>query len=270
DLSKINKKAAPKTSADWDAVKYLAYGTTDKTKGMNIEERKDLLSDYKAVYGKLPSTEKDWTNLGKIAQGTTPTRVLGNEVKAIKAFTQVFGKMVQFSDQTNEKFVHMLAYRLQPEAKDTGKEKAAVSKYVEKYKAQPKDNFAWAVVNAIAYAGVAEKTETAKKPVETPKVETKQAEPAAPILNAVPATPAAELRDLKKESSAMKDYVKLSGVAPEGDNWKTVNFIAYGSTDASKEKTTAQRLTVVKQFKIKYGKLPASDADWQTLAGMIK
>ena len=271
DFSGVNKKAEPKAAADWDAVKYLAYCTTDKTKSMTTAERKDLLTDYKAVYGKLPSTEKDWTDLGKIAQGVTPTRVLSKEVQAIKAFTKIFGRTVQFSDAANEKFVHMLAYRLEPAAKDTAKEKAAVSTYVNKYKVQPKDSFAWAVVNAIAYAGVAEKIEKkAEKAAETPKAESKPAEPVVEIPNAVPQLPAAELRDLKAESAALKDYVALSGKAPDDNGWKSVNFIAYGSSDASKAKTAKARLSVLKQYKSKYGKLPLSDANWQTLAGMIK
>lgn len=260
-------KHTPKTAADWSVVNYLAYGTTSKIKGIDVNARLDLLKDYKDVYGKLPSTDKDWKDLAKMAQGDTPSRVLAQEVSAIKAFVKVFKRAVNFKDKTNESFVHQAAYRLQNDVTDSTKEKQALSLFKKAYKYLPQSGFSWAIVRAIAYAGVQLKAETPKEKSE--QVAQKPA-PEVVIVNAVPVAPEASARNLKAEMDAISSFAKLAGHGPSGDEWNVVNFIAYGSTDASKSLASADRVKVVKQYKSKYGKLPKVDADWQNLAKLVK
>ena len=265
-------KKAPSTEKDWKVVNYLAYGTTDKVKGLATTERKELISDYKAIYNKLPGSEKDWTDLAKIAEGVTPSRVLSKEAQAIKTFAKVFGRAVDFKNAADEKFVHSVAYNLRAETKDTTKEKSAIAQVQKTLKQTPNSSELWAVVRAIAYSGVEPKAVKApaveKKAVEKPALEALKT--SEPIINAVPAQPAAAERNLKAEISAVSDYTKIAGKTPSGDGWKVIQFISYGSSDASKEKTSAERTAIVKQYKAKYKALPATEADWQKLTQLVK
>ena len=265
-------KKLPSTEKDWKFVQYLAYGTTDKIKGLATVERKELIGDYKMIYNKLPSSEKDWTDLAKIAEGVTPSRVLSKEVQAIKTFAKVFGRQVNFKNAADEKFVHSVAYNLRAETKDTAKEKSAIAQVAKTLKQTPNNSYLWSVVRAIAYSGVEPKAvkvpAVEKKAVEKPALEALKT--SEPIINAVPSQPAVAERNLKAEISAVSDYTKIAGTVPSGDGWKIVQFISYGSSDASKEKTSVERTAIVKQYKAKYGKLPVNDADWQKLAQLVK
>jgi hypothetical protein len=271
DATSIIKKA-PSTDKDWKVVNYLAYGTTDTVKSLVATERKELLSDYKAIYNKLPNSEKDWTDLAKIAEGVTPSRVLSKEAAAIKTFVKVFGRAVDFKNAADEKFVHSVAYNLRAETKDTVKEKAAIAQVQKTLKKTPNSSELWAVVRAIAYSGVEPKAVKApaveKKAVEKPTAEAPKT--SEPIINAVPVQPTVTERNLKAEISAVSDYTKIAGKVPSGDGWKVVQFISYGSSDDSKEKTAAERTAIVKQYKAKYKELPTTESDWQKLAQLVK
>lgn len=269
DFAKLVGKNPAKAN-DWQVVDYLAYGTTPKIKGLTLAERTGLLQDYKKIYSKLPSTEKDWTDLGKIAQGTTPSRVIGLEAEAVKVFAKIFGRAVDFKKSTEEKFVHGVAYYLRVENRDIAKEKAALSMFKKAYKKAPTTGFMWSVVRGVAYAGVSSEVSAPATPVAPAP-----AAPVAPvaeevILNAVPVQPSTAERNLKAELSAVTSYTKIAGKSASGTAWTVVHFLAYGSTDASKAKTAVERLSVLKAYKVKYGKLPVNEADWQNLAKLIK
>jgi len=151
-------KYEPTTQADNWVVDYLAYGNSTKTTAMNARERKGVLEDFINIYGNLPKNESDWKALAQVADGsTTPKRVLAQEVKAIKEFFKIFKKNVNFKEQTNELFVHKLAYRLRAEQRDLAKEKTALQKFIKVYKKNPWDGYAWSIVRALAYSGILNK-----------------------------------------------------------------------------------------------------------------
>jgi hypothetical protein len=147
-------RTIPKTTNDWELVEFVAYGSTEKIVAMNMNERKVLLNDYQDIYGKLPQDEFDWLDLAKIAEGETPKRVLNREVKALNEFVHLFGRLVDFSDQNDEKFIHQSAYGLREYSRDLEKEKAALGTYVKAYNHLPGSAWGWTILRAIAYSGV--------------------------------------------------------------------------------------------------------------------
>jgi hypothetical protein len=253
-------KVVPQKESEWKVINFLAYGSTDKTQAMPSVARKGLLDDYKAVYNRLPSSNSDWQNLAKVADGTTPSRVLSNEVVAIREFTKIFKSAVNFSNPAHEQFVHMLAYRLRPESRDLSKEQAGLGKYLSTYRANPSNGWAWSVLRSISYSGMLE-------PVTVP---VGQDSPAAVVPgDATPTLPVSAERNLKAELVGVTEYTKLSGKAPSGESWNVVNYITYGSTDTSKALSSTERVAKLKSYRAKYGKLPSTEADWVKLAEIM-
>lgn len=149
------RKMLPSSERDWQIIDYLAYGSIEKTKKMSSRERKGLLLDFVAIYEKYPNSNKDWESLANIATGKTPSRILIREAAAIKEFVKVFNRLVDFKNPNDEAFVHNLAYSLRPQNRKIDAERAAINKFVEVYRTAPKTGYAWAIVRAIAYSGLA-------------------------------------------------------------------------------------------------------------------
>jgi len=91
------------------------------------------------------------------------------------------------------------------------------------------------------------------------------------VADAVPVLPAGSLRDLTAEGSAIGKFVSVEGALPSTSaDWSTVNFVAYGSSSATKALAERKRVDLVKDYKSVYGKLPADANDWQNLALMAE
>ncbi|MBI5254336.1 carboxypeptidase regulatory-like domain-containing protein [Candidatus Falkowbacteria bacterium] len=153
EYKKITKKN-PAKSTEWLIVTFLTYGGSDVTKALTAKDRSGLLADFKDIYGKLPVTDADWQNLAKMAQNVTPTKVAKKELQANKDFKKIFKRAVKFTNATEEKFVHMVTYRLRVTERDLNKEKVGLAKYRKVYKAVPKTSKDWAVVRALSYLDI--------------------------------------------------------------------------------------------------------------------
>jgi len=260
-------RTAPDSAEEWKVIDYMAYGTTAKVKSMTNGERFGLLEDYKIVYNRLPAADTDWESLGKMAQGTTPARIIGREAEALKAFVKVFGRVVDFSKSAEEKFIHSVAYYLRPAERDMAKEQAALGTFADAYNKLPNTSFFWSVLRGVAYSGV-------EKNAPVPVPEIPAVEVTAPALdnasNVVPAHPATADRNLKAEITAVSDYSALMGGTPDSAGWSTIYFISYGSTDASMAMTSAERLEIIKTYKSQNDKLPTTDSDWQAVADLVQ
>jgi hypothetical protein len=248
----------PSSNRDWQVIDFVAYGSISDTRSMDERGRLGILDDYQAIYNRLPKSDNDWLDLSKMLSSTTPSRVIAEEVKAIQVFTKIFKRAVDFTEATNEKFVHNVAYRLRGDDRDLTAEKAAIIKYRAIYNSTPNSGFTWAIMRALAYAGVVE--EAPVKPTETPVAEIET--------NVMPELPAE--RNLITEISATESYTKMIGAAPSGGDWNMVNFIAYGTTAASKDLTAAKRLSVLKNYKSRYNSWPVDESDWQRVADLMK
>jgi len=146
-------KTIPTVTSDWYVVHFLSYGGSEHFENLTQKQRQSILEDFEYIYGYMPATEKDWENLDKISSGEVPSRVLAREVIAVKTFAQVFGRIVDFSNVGDERFVHMVAYRLRvlDRDRDLEKEKQALSKFISVFQDVPKSSGAWGIVRAIAY-----------------------------------------------------------------------------------------------------------------------
>jgi len=106
------------------------------------------------MYGRVPSSDIDWKDLNLIAQGEQPTRIIPREADAIRDFMDVYGRLVNFKSQVEEKFVHMVAYRYRVESRDLNKENTALGIFSNAYGYLPNSAHLWSVLRAIAYSGV--------------------------------------------------------------------------------------------------------------------
>ena len=144
------------------------------------------------------------------------------------------------------------------------KERGALSTYAKAYKGLPSNSLGWAILRAIAYSGAVDVAPVAAPtpvPVVAPVVPVET--PAA--TSAVPVKPASADRNLKAEILAVQDYTSLVGSSPDANGWSTVYFISYGSSDASKAQTSAERLATVQSYYATNGAVPASSGEWQDL-----
>ncbi|GEM_PF-6078595 len=123
-----------------------ALGTT--------KEAQSLIDNYKAVYGKVPKTEAQWTDTVRLAEGLPPVT---RNVKAEKSNATVFKKLFKRAPATtvaDQTAVLMLTYGMRPESRSLESEKAGIAKFRKTYKKAPKTNADWNAVRAYAYSGV--------------------------------------------------------------------------------------------------------------------
>ncbi|PIR94592.1 hypothetical protein COT97_00370 [Candidatus Falkowbacteria bacterium CG10_big_fil_rev_8_21_14_0_10_39_11] len=139
---------------DWKVVQFITYGGASETQNLTDRERVGLLVDFKDMYGRVPSSDIDWKDLNLIAQGEQPTRIIPREADAIRDFMDVYGRLVNFKSQVEEKFVHMVAYRYRVESRDLNKENTALGIFSNAYGYLPNSAHLWSVLRAIAYSGV--------------------------------------------------------------------------------------------------------------------
>lgn len=145
------KKILPAQDADWQAVNFIAYGTsyTNKAK-MSGRDRKGLLVDYKDTFGKLPDRDKDWDDVDAMARGVRPQeRNLQKESEALGYFIQVNKKLPKTDNDW--KFVAWIAYKMRPATRDLNLEISAINKYRVIFNDIPDNSTEWAIVRAMAY-----------------------------------------------------------------------------------------------------------------------
>lgn len=91
------------------------------------------------------------------------------------------------------------------------------------------------------------------------------AEVPAEEIPSIPSDPAD--RDLDAELSGINTFVDTIGNNPSTDaEWKVVHFIAYGTTDESKDMSVRDRQGVMTDYYHTYGIFPANDQDWHDVA----
>jgi len=154
EKAQVMSKQLTNEAISAEVVNFIAYASPAMDVKYNANERKVILQDFQSIYNKLPTTEKDWSNVVKISEGETPTRVISAEVKALKEFNKIFRRQVNFQKASEEKFIHQLAYRVRMESRNLYKEGLALAKYIKIYRKVPKDNFTWAIVRSLAYSGM--------------------------------------------------------------------------------------------------------------------
>jgi len=132
---------------------FIAYGT-DTTLKLGEGERAGVVNSYKSAFGKLPTTETEWSDAIKIANGRWPSETSKKtETNAEKAFQKIYLRAPDRTNPHDDAAVVVMAYGLRPADRNLNSEKAAIKSFRAIYGYNPKTATAWDIVRAIAYSG---------------------------------------------------------------------------------------------------------------------
>ncbi|MDD5031782.1 MAG: hypothetical protein PHR36_01920 [Patescibacteria group bacterium] len=132
---------------------FVTYGTK-ATKTLGAGERAGVVNSFKAALGKLPTTEADWNDVIKIANGRWPSQISKTaEDKATINFKKVYLRNPDRKVAHDDAAITVMAYGLRPADRNLNSEKAAIKSFKAIYGYAPSAATAWDVVRAIAYSG---------------------------------------------------------------------------------------------------------------------
>jgi hypothetical protein len=141
------------TETHYALTNFVAYGTPTTLK-LGAGERAGVVNSYKAAFGKLPSTEEEWQDVIKIANGRWPSeRNDLSEANAEAAFRKIYLRAPDRSNPHDDAAVTVIAYGLRPANRNLDSERAAIRIFKAIYGYNPSSATAWDIVRAIAYSG---------------------------------------------------------------------------------------------------------------------
>lgn len=145
------------------AVGFISYGTPT-TEKLGEGERAGVLNSYKAAYGALPVTEKDWNDALRIASGKLPSVVSRTaEERAVALFKKIYTRdpvinygegspsLLTAHDSPDRAALLMAAYGIRPAVRDLHTEREAISSFVTAFAKIPVSAQDWDAVRMIAY-----------------------------------------------------------------------------------------------------------------------
>lgn len=132
---------------------FIAYGTPTTVK-LGEGERAGVVNSYKSAFGRLPTTESQWSDAIKIANGRWPSeKNTTSENNAIQAFKKIYKREPNRTNTHDDAAVTIIAYGLRPINRNLASEAAAIKSFKAIYGYTPKTATAWDIVRAIAYSG---------------------------------------------------------------------------------------------------------------------
>ncbi|MCG2690655.1 hypothetical protein L6249_01115 [Candidatus Parcubacteria bacterium] len=132
---------------------FIVYGTPT-TEILGAGERAGVLNSYKSAFGKLPTTQSEWEDAIKIANGRWPNeRSEAAENKAKSEFKKVYKREPNMDNPNDNAAVTVIAYGLRPDSRNLDSEKAGILTFKHIYRYNPSSAVDWDVVRAIAYSG---------------------------------------------------------------------------------------------------------------------
>jgi hypothetical protein len=133
---------------------FVNYGTFE-TEKLSDGERSLVVRSYREIFGKLPSIEKEWQDVIRIATEQAPKeRNLKSEAAAQKTFIKIYRRKPNFKNANDKKAMDILSYGLLPLKKDPKLEATAIKKFKTVYKKNPKTDEDWKITRAIAYSKI--------------------------------------------------------------------------------------------------------------------
>lgn len=137
----------------WSTVHFVAYGT-EASKKMSVNDRKGVVGDFNSIYGRVPTSDKDWSDINAILSSQKPSqRVLKAEQTALKDFVKVYKKLPNFKKSADELALYYIGYNIRSATRNLNSEKAAITTFKNTYGVKPSTSHQWAIVRAIAYSG---------------------------------------------------------------------------------------------------------------------
>ena len=132
---------------------FILY-STETTDVLGAGERAGVINSYKSAFNKLPTTESEWQDAIKIANGRWPSEkseIAENNAK--KEFKKVYKREANMENPNDNAAVTVIAYGLRPDARNMDSEKTGIKTFKHIYGYNPSSAIDWDVVRAIAYSG---------------------------------------------------------------------------------------------------------------------
>jgi hypothetical protein len=134
---------------------FIVYGT-ETTDKLGAGERAGVINSYKAAFGKLPTTQSEWEDAIKIANGRWPgetSQVAEDNAKT--EFKKVYLRDADMDNANDNAAVTIIAYGLRPDIRYLDNERAGIKSFEHVYGYKPISAIDWDIVRAIAYSGAA-------------------------------------------------------------------------------------------------------------------
>ncbi|MBU4347752.1 hypothetical protein KKF23_04375, partial [Patescibacteria group bacterium] len=132
---------------------FIVYGT-NSTQILGAGERAGVINSYKSAFGKLPTTQSEWEDVIKIANGRWPSeKNQETEEKAKQKFKKVYKRDPDMNNPNDNAAVTVIAYGLRPDSRNLNSEKIAIKTFKAIYGYNPSSAVDWDIVRAIAYSG---------------------------------------------------------------------------------------------------------------------
>ena len=132
---------------------FITYGSESAVK-LGAGERAGVLNSYKAAFGKLPVSARDWQDVVNIATGHwTNERNTVAENKAKITFRAVYRREADLTNKYDDAAINILAYGLLSAKRNIGSEQTAIKTFKAVFRYNPKSTADWNSVRAIAYSG---------------------------------------------------------------------------------------------------------------------
>jgi len=117
-------------------------------------ERAGSIASFQSAFNRLPTTEADWQDVIKIANGRWPTqRNTTAEDRAKVSFKKVYLRVANMSNPNDNAAITVMAYGLRPALRNLNSEKAAIKSFLYVYKKNPVSAPDWDIVRSISYSG---------------------------------------------------------------------------------------------------------------------
>jgi len=132
---------------------FVTYGTLT-TQPLGAGERAGVVNSFKSAFGKLPTTQEDWNDVIKIANGRWPGQISKTaEDRATINFRKVYLRTPDRTNPHDDAAITVMAYGLRPANRNIESEAKAIGYFKNIYGYIPKTASAWDIVRAIAYSG---------------------------------------------------------------------------------------------------------------------
>ncbi|MCK5460321.1 DUF5011 domain-containing protein, partial [Candidatus Parcubacteria bacterium] len=132
---------------------FVVYGTKG-TQILGAGERAGVINSYKSAFGKLPTTQSEWEDVIKIANGRWPSeKNQAIEEKAKQEFKKVYLRDPDMDNPNDNAAVTVIAYGLRPSDRNLDSEKAGIIIFKAIYGYNPFSAADWDIARAIAYSG---------------------------------------------------------------------------------------------------------------------
>jgi len=130
------------------------HAGTPTTVILGSGERAGVIASFQSAFNRLPTTEADWQDVIKIANGRWPTqRSTTAEDRAKVSFKKIYLRAANMSNPNDNAAVTVMAYGLRPALRNLNSEKAAIVSFRFIYKITPVSAQNWDIVRSISYSG---------------------------------------------------------------------------------------------------------------------